>query len=168
MLYEGNRAYYPLILIGQNIQIGPEETDTVGCLCVSPSGRIAIVERDPSTTDEPDCNFLDRMTAYSDLLRSWDWSHLDEIAADHYYRTEGQAFRVIDLMARAGYLTFADEGLLSIKLDRGLKTEQHLIIVASPQVGLSRRADFSTGDFADSHLLFAFVNEQDGLPFLPK
>lgn len=166
MLYEGNKAYYPLIMIGQDIKIGPNETDTIGCLCVSPSGRIAIVERDPHPT-ESDHDFLDRMTTYSDLLRSWDWSYLNEIAADHYYRTEGQAFRVIDLMARAGYLTFADEGLLSIKLDRGLKTEKHLVIVSTLNPA-TRKADFACGDFADSRLYFACVDEQNGLPFLPK
>lgn len=166
MLYEGNKAYYPLIQIGQNIKIGPDESDVIECLCVSPSGRIAIVERDPHSF-ESDQDFLDRLTSYSDTLRSWSWSDLNEIAADHYYRTEGQAFRVIDLMARAGYLTFSDEGLLSIKLDRGLKTETHLVIVSTPDVE-SRKATFSCGEFADSRLYFACVYEQNGLPFLTK
>ena len=164
MLYEGNKSYYPLIMIGQDIQIGPTESDTIRCLCVSPSGRIAIVERDPHPT-ESDPDFLDRMAAYSDLLRSWDWSHLNEIAAEHYYRTEGQAFSVIDLMARAGYLTYADEGLLSIKLDRGLKTQTHLVIVATSEVK-SRMADFTRGEYADSRLYFACVDDRNGLPFL--
>lgn len=164
MLYEGNKAYYPLILIGQNVQIGPDESDTIGCLCVSPSGRIAIVERDPQTA-ETDHDFLDRMTLYSDLLRSFDWSKLNEIAAAHYYRTEGQAFSVIDLMARAGYLTFADEGLLSIKLDRGLKTEKHLVIVSTSDTQ-SRKATFTCGEYADSRLYFACVDDQNGLPFM--
>lgn len=167
MLYDGNKAYYPLILIGKNVKIGPDEADTVGCLCASPSGRIAIVERDPSNTEELDCKFLDRMTDFSDRLRSWDWSHLNEIAADYYYRTEGQAMRVIDLMARAGYLTFSDEGLLSVKLDRGLKTERHLAILSTNNVE-SRKAAFTYGQYADSRLYFACVNSQDGLPFLSK
>lgn len=167
MLYEGNKSYYPLILIGQNVKIGPGVSDTVGCLCVSPSGRVAIVEQDPSATGETDSAFLERMTAYSDLLRSWDWEHLDEIAADYYYRTEGQAFRVIDLMARAGYLVFADQGLLSIKMDRGLKTETHLVIV-STDAASTRKADFSCGDFADSSLFFACVDSNQSIPFLPK
>ena len=166
MLYEGNKAYYPLIMIGQNVKVGPDESDTIGCLCVSPSGRIAIVERDPHPA-ESDHDFLDRMTKYSDLLRSWEWSDLDEISANHYYRSEGQAFRVIDLMARAGYLTFADEGLLSIKLDRGLKTETHLVIISTSEVA-SRKADFTCGDFADSRLYFACVDSQNGIPFLTK
>lgn len=165
MLYDGNKFYYPLIPLGQNIKIGPTEADTIGCLCASPSGRIAIVERDPATTGEPDHDFLDRMTKYSDLLRSWEWSDLDEISANHYYRSEGQAFRVIDLMARAGYLQFADEGLLSVKLNRGLQTEQHLVIISSPDAK-SRRATFDCGEFADSHLYFSFVGDE--LPFLPK
>lgn len=166
MLYEGNKAYYPLIKIGQNIKIGPGESDVIGCLCVSPSGRIAIVEHDPYPT-ESNHDFLNRLTRYSDTIRSWSWSDLDEIAADHYYRTEGQAFKVIDLFARAGYLTFADEGLLSIKLDRGLKTETHLVIVSTPD-SASRKATFSRGEFADSRLYFACVDEQNGLPFLTK
>lgn len=165
MLYEGNKAYYPLIPIGQNVKIGPTEADVVGCLCVSPSGRIAIVERDPITKDEIERDFLNRMTRCSDIIRTWNWTKLNEIAETHYYHAEGQAFRVIDLMARAGYLQFADEGLLSIKLDRGLKTEQHLVIVASPNVR-ERRSAYTCGAFAESHLYFSLAGED--LPFLPK
>ena len=68
-------------------------------------------------------------------------------------------------MARAGYLTFADEGLLSIKLDRGLKTEKHLVIVSTSDTQ-SRKAAFTCGEYADSRLYFACVDDRNGLPFL--
>lgn len=163
MLYDGNKKYFPLLLIGNDVQIGPDETDTVRCLCVSSSGRIAIVEQDPAVTGEDENAFLSRMTRYSDLLRSWDLAKLDEIAADHYYRTEGQAMRVIDLMARAGLLVFADEGLFSIRVNRGLMTEQHLVVLISPDDDHFRRS-YSTGSFADAHLLFSFI-DSNSLPF---
>lgn len=164
MLYDGNKNYFPLLLIGQDVQIGPDEADTVGCLCVSSSGRIAIVERDPVLTGEDEAAFLDRMTRYSDLIRTWDLEKLDAIAADHYFRTEGQAMRIIDLMARAGLLVFADEGLFSIRVHRGLKTEQHLVILVSQEPDHFRRDTFSSGAFAEAPLLFSFVDSKN-LPF---
>ena len=165
MLYEGNKSYYPLIPIGQNITVGPDQADTIGCICVSPSGRIAIVEQDPAITGEPEDQFLSRVTRCSDYIRNFGWSKLNEISEDYYYQTEGQAFRIIDIMARAGLLQFADEGLLSVKLDRGLGTEQHLVVISTND-SKSRRKDFSCGKFAGSHLCFSFID--GSLPFLPK
>lgn len=164
MMYDGNNKYFPLLLIGRDVQIGPDEADTVGCLCVSSSGRIAIVDRDPAITGEDDSAFLERMTRYSDLLRSWDLSKLDEIAADYYYRTEGQAMRIIDLMARAGLLVFADEGLFSIRVTRGLMTERHLVILISQAVEDFRRDTLCCGEFANADMLFSFVDSKN-LPF---
>lgn len=165
MLYEGNKEYYPLLPIGENIQVGPYKYDTVGCICVSPSGRVAIVEQDPAITGEPEDYFLARITRCSDLLRNFGWEALNKIAEEYYYRTEGQAFRLIDLMARAGCLQFADEGLFSIRLDRGLSTEQHLIVISTDD-SKTRRKDFECGKFSDSHLYFSFIDGD--LPFLQK
>ena len=165
MLYEGNKAYYPLFPIGEDIQVGPNENDTVGCICVSPSGRVAIVEQDPAITGEPEEQFLARVTRCSDYLRNFGWEALNGMAEEYYYRTEGQAFRLIDLMARAGCLQFADEGLFSIRLDRGLSTEQHLVVVSTAD-SKAREKDFTCGKFADSHLYFSFIDGD--LPFLQK
>lgn len=165
MLYEGNKAYYPLFPIGEDIQVGPNKDDTVGCICVSPSGRVAIVEQDPAITGEPEDHFLDRITRCSDYLRNFGWEVLNGMAEEYYYRIEGQAFRLIDLMARAGCLQFADEGLFSIRLDRGLSTEQHLIVISTNN-SKDRQKDFTCGKFADSHLYFSFIDGD--LPFLPK
>ena len=165
MLYEGNNAYFPLIPIGQGIKLDPNVDDTIGCICVSPAGRVAIVEQDPSITGEPEELFLSRVTRCSDYIRNLDADALNKIAEDSYYRSEGQAFRLIDILARAGCLQFADEGLFSIKLERGLRTEQHLVVVSTKN-SKERRKDFAQGKFAESHLYFSFVDED--LPFLTK
>ena len=163
MLYEGNESYYPLIPIGQNIKVGPGDNDTVSCLCLSPAGRVAFVERDPIQTGESDIAFLSRVSACSDLARSLTWDELNRMCESYYYKKEGQAFRIIDIMARAGCLQFADEGLLSIKADRGVKTDRHLVVIASDDCR-GRQKVFSEGDFADSHLYFSFVG--NNLPFM--
>lgn len=165
MLYEGNRSYYPLIPIGQNTKVGPNEDDTISCICVSPSGRVAIVEQDPAITGEPEEQFLSRITRCSDYIRNLSWSALNEISENYYYQLEGQAFRIIDIMARAGCLHFAEEGLFSIRLERGLSTEQHLVVVSTKD-SKARRKDFACGKFAESHLYFSFIDGD--LPFLSR
>ena len=164
MLYDGDKAYYPLIPIGQDIKVGNNKDDIISCLCVSPEGRVAIVEQDPAISGESEDSFISRVTRCSDLIRNWSWEQLNEIAENYYYKTEGQAFRIIDIMARAGCLQFADEGLFSIMLDRGLSTKQHLVVISTANSKV-RRNDFASGKLADSHLYFSFIDED--LPFLP-
>lgn len=164
MLYDGNKAYTPMILIGKDVTIECDDLVVVPAILLSPSGRIAIVEQDPSITGENKAKFEARMTAISDSVRTWDWQYLNDISENYYYQSEGQAFRVIDLMVRAGYLQFADEGLLSIKAERGLKTESHLIIIASPNPKPIQSN--SASDILTSSDLYFSVSSSENLNYL--
>ena len=87
MFYDGNKSYFPLVCIGQNVSTG--DSCTIPCLCVSPSGRIAIVESDPATTGETQEQFLNRISRYSSALRKWNYTDLDSIAAKFLYAKYG-------------------------------------------------------------------------------
>lgn len=157
MFYDGNKSYFPLICIGQNVPTG--DGGTIPCLCVSPSGRIAIVESDPAARGESAQQFLDRMTACSAALRHWNYPKLDSIAAQFFYSRDGQAARVIDRMVRCGYLTFSDNLVFSFNLNKGLQEAKHLIIVSTAKADLAeRKAEFKQGAYQDSDLLFAVMD----------
>ena len=165
MFYDGNKSYFPLVCIGQNVPVG--DGNTIPCLCVSPSGRIAIVETDPASTGETNRQFLDRISKYSSALREWNYSDLDSIAAKFFYARSGQAGRVIDKMARCGYLTFSDNLMFSFKMNKGLQEAPHLIIVSADKAKLSQCKDtFKQDDFMKSDLLFAVMDSSSASVFI--
>lgn len=157
MFYDGNKSYFPLICIGQNVPTG--DSGTIPCLCVSPSGRIAIVESDPATTGETQAQFLDRISRYSSALRKWNYTDLDSVAAKFFYAKSGQAGRIIDKMVRCGYLTFSDNLMFSFKMNKGLQEAQHLVVVSSDKSKLDEcKAAFKQGAYEDSKILFAVMD----------
>ena len=157
MFYDGNKLYFPLVCTGQNVSTG--DGNTIPCLCVSPSGRIAIVEPDPEATGESAEQFLERVTAYSNSLRRWNYTDIDSAAAQFFYAKSGQAARVIDKMARCGYLTFSDNLMFSFKLNKGLQEAQHLVIISADKNKLSECKDrFKQKVYEDSKILFAVMD----------
>ena len=157
MFYDGNKSYFPLVCIGQNVPTG--DGNTIPCLCVSPSGRIAIVESDPSSTGEAPAHFLDRLSAYSAALRKWNYTALDSIAAQFFYAKSGQAGRVVDKMARCGYLTFSDNLMFSFKMNKGLQEAPHLVIVSTEKSNIAEcKTKFKQGAYQESEILFAVMD----------
>ena len=157
MFYDGNKSYFPLICIGQNVPTG--DGGTIPCLCVSPSGRIAIVESDPAAKGESSQQFLDRVSGYSAALRKWGYPKLDSIAAEFFYKRDGQAARIIDRMVRCGYLTFADNLVFSFSLNKGLQEAEHLVIVSAAKPDLTDcKAEFKQGAYQESTILFAVMD----------
>lgn len=82
------------VCIGRGVPAGDLLIDN---LYVSPSGSIIIAEAEQG-----------RLPDYAAALSGWTASDLDRICEDYTYATRGQAFRVIDLMAHAGLLSFKD------------------------------------------------------------
>lgn len=156
MLYTGNKSYQNLVLIGKNIPLGDGNTLILDSLYLSPDGHIAFVVRDSFNQELPH-EFLKRMTKCSDAVRSLNWHTLNKISADYYYESEGQAYDVIDLMVRYGYLSFSDAGVLSVDTERGLKTEPHLVVVQTDWPKDCKNI-FSNDDYVGSSLYFACVS----------
>lgn len=46
-------------------------------------------------------------------MRAWSVEQLNEVCADHFYRAEGQAADIIDVLVRAGLAGFSDKGNVS-------------------------------------------------------
>lgn len=168
MFYDGNKAYSPLICIGRNVPVGAGgAAGSINCLCVSPSGRIAIVEPDPFRSGESEADFISRISAYIEELRQWDCDTLDGVAADYFYDTTGQAARGIDIMARNGYVTWAAEQAFFSGVDEGLQEADILIMVSVDPDELSmRKVEFSQGRIGASGLLFSLVEDEVGKQFL--
>lgn len=168
MFYDGNKTYSPLICIGRNVPVGTGgDAGNIPCLCVSPYGRIAIVEPDPFRLGESGEAFVTRISRIVAELRKWDCDTLDGVAADYFYETTGQAARGIDAMALNGYLTFAAKQDFFDGVNAGLQKEDILIIVSvDPDELPMRKAEFSQDALGNSGLLFSLIDDDTGKQFL--
>ena len=158
MLYNGDKSYSPLVCVGQNI-----ETETGGnirCLCVSDSGRIAIVESDPYSAGESTESFLGRIADSIAELRKWNSDIIDAVAADFYYESEGQSAYVSDIMARHGYIIYSQTECFNASINRGLAEENILVVVAADNdVVDMRTVEFNCGALAESGFTFSIVDK---------
>lgn len=170
MFYDGNKAYSPLICIGRNVPVGAGgAAGSIPCLCVSPYGRIAIVEPDPFRLGESGADFAARVSGIVSELRNWDCDTLDGVAADYFYETTGRAAHGIDVMALNGYLTFSAKQDFFNGINAGLRKEDILIIVSVDTAELPmRKAEFSQGALGNSGLLFSLIEDDTGKQFLPR
>ena len=158
MFYDGDKAYSPLVCIGKNVPVSP--TDTICSLCVSPAGRIAIVEQDPYSRGESGADFVSRVMSHIDVLRKWDCDKLDEIAADYFYETTGQAARGIDIMAMRGYLTWSGKHDFFAGVNAGFQKDAILVIIPVKSDELAmRKVEFSQGSIGRSDLLISLVEK---------
>lgn len=168
MFYAGDKAYSPLVCIGRNVPVGTgDAAGSIPCLCVSPYGRIAIVEPDPFRNGESGTDFAARLSSIASELRRWNCDMLDGVAADYFYETTGQAARGIDIMALNGYLTLAAKQDFFNDVNAGLKKEDILVVVSVSSEELSmRKVEFSQGAIGSSGLLFSLVKDEVGEHFL--
>lgn len=110
-----------LVCIGRNIQIEHGDSSYfLDGLYVAPNGRVA-------ATLPPQSRFYS--ARISKVLQGWSSEMLDEIAGVYFYNQSSQASRVIDVMARRGYLTFSDDKMLSDALDRCLSSGDFLLLI---------------------------------------
>lgn len=166
MFYDGNKAYSPLICVGRNVPIG-KGGSVISSICVSPSGRIAIVEPDPFHNGESGADFISRISGVISELRKWDCEALDCVAADYFYDTTGQAAWGVDIMALNGYVTLAAKQDFFDGVNAGLQKEDILIMVSvDPDELPMRRVEFSQGAIANSGFLFSLVENEVGNQFL--
>ncbi len=109
-LKDGSCPSSPLLCIGQGLSVG--QINIAG-IFVSPAGQVTMVLSEQIS--EHQLQFL------LSELRTWDSDRLDEIASDYTYRTQGQAFLIIDLMARHGYLNFSGTGKLAKSISQCMR-----------------------------------------------
>ena len=69
---------------------------------------------------------------------------MDEIAYNYTYRKNGQAHRIIDLMAAKGFLSFSDEKSLTDSLNVNLENASCLLLIIGDGIrtGVQQLADF--------------------------
>ena len=105
--------YTNLVCIGQGVSL----TDTVGReyridLFISPTGRVAVRLPLPLAGASPTDADPKHLRRVASIVRAWNAEQLNEVCADHFYRAEGQAADIIDVLVRAGLAGFITVKLL--------------------------------------------------------
>ena len=91
----------PLVCISQQITaICKAGEFNIEALFITPAAKTTVI-----LSGHPQPNELKQIISE---LRSWNVDRLKALAEDYTWRTLGQAFRLIDIMAAHGHLTFSE------------------------------------------------------------
>ena len=137
--------YAPLICIGREVPVGRGETKGyIDNLFISPSGHIVIVETKLFRNQEARRTVVAQVIDYAKELQQWNAEMLDEVAAEYFYQTEGQAAKIIDVMAKHGLLTMSDESKFVDNINRNLESASFLLMIVGDGIrtGVQQLADF--------------------------
>ena len=111
----------PLVCISQQITaICKAGEFNIEALFITPAAKTTVI-----LSGHPQPNELKQIISE---LRSWNVDRLKALAEDYTWRTLGQAFRLIDIMAAHGHLTFSDDTVFSRNVDRQIKNGYFAIL----------------------------------------
>lgn len=128
--------YANLACIGRSIQL----VDTVGrsyCidLFASPGGQLAVRLPMPLSGRCPADKELRHLHRVASIIHSWSAEQLDEVCADSFYQTEGQAADIIDIFVRTGLATYQDRPEVARRLGDTLAGGEILFAVCDSTEG---------------------------------
>lgn len=105
---------FPLVCIGQNLSVVSKQGEfSISSMFLSPSGDVSIVLK--NHISETDLNQL------IEHIRTWRYDDLDSTASDYTYLNLGQAYRIIDIMAKHGHLKFSDSSDLVNAVNQNMR-----------------------------------------------
>lgn len=116
-----------LVLLGRGISIIPGEPADE--LYMSAAGKLVIVESSRLVKEHPNKLVSFRASDYEDELQNWDLAKFDSVIADYIYSIEGQAMLVIDVMCRAGKLTYQDKDEFARNVNENFHSGTFLLVV---------------------------------------
>jgi hypothetical protein len=137
--------YAPLVCIGREVPVGSGDTQGyIDNLYVTPSGNVVVVETKLFRNQESRRTVVAQIIDYAKELQKWDAEKLDEVASDYFYRTDGQAARIIDVMARLGHLNLSADGQLTDSINQNLRSASFLLFIIGDGIrsSVQQLADF--------------------------
>ncbi len=142
---EVNGEYAPLVCIGREVPVGSGDMQGyIDNLYITPSGNIVVVETKLFRNQESRRTVVAQIIDYAKELQKWDCSKLDTVARDYTYMKTGQSFKIIDLIAKYGYLSLSDEAQLNDSINKNLQSASFLLMIVGDGIrtGVQQLADF--------------------------
>lgn len=163
-LNETPSIYEDPVCIGESVPISADGRHICDVsLYVSPTGAITVcIPLALHNGDIPSDGLL-TIHRVADVMHRWTHEQLDEIAAGHFYRRDGQAALVIDAMARRGLLGYSCKRIFYNSIDESLLGSNFLFVPTEPSnTAMSRREfikTFSANRGIDPDDLTSFICE---------
>ncbi len=152
--FEVGSEYAPLVCIGREVPVGSGETQGyIDNLYLTPSGNIVIVETKLFRNQESRRTVVAQIIDYAKELQKWNCEMINKVAEQYTLKTEGQAKRIIDIMASRGYLSFTDEAKLTDKINDSLKRASFLLMIIGDGI---RSSVQQLADFLNENTSMAF------------
>lgn len=156
--------YTNLVCIGQGVSLA----DPVGReyridLFISPTGRVAVRLPLPLAGASPADADPKHLRRVASIVRAWNAEQLNEVCADHFYRAEGQAADIIDVLVRAGLAGFSDAGKVGKALSSTLTSGKLLFEVAD---SASAHKSFTSRELIDRFSASKGVDPDDVTEFI--
>ena len=108
----------PIVCIGEGIHLSGMNLRIVTDLFISPDGGVSAAVHSSNGDAASVAKFISRMG----------YAGLNLIASDYYYKTEGQAATIIDIMARQGHISFSEASHFIKAVDVGASTPVILFV----------------------------------------
>lgn len=151
---EVGTEYSPLLCIGREVPVGSGDAKGyIDNLYVTPTGHLVIVETKLFRNQESRRTVVAQTIDYAKELQQWDAEMIDSVAGNYFYQRDGQAARVIDAMAAAGYLTFSDEAALTDAINEHLMEASFLLLIVGDGI---RSSVYQLAEFLNENAAMSF------------
>ena len=127
---EYDSCFDNLICIGREVPVGDSENKGyIDNLYVSSQGKVCIVETKLFRNQESRRTVVAQIIDYAKEISKWDSEYLNRIAGDYSFSVLKQRYSIIELFAKEGILTFADEASLNDNINYSLKSSEMLLLI---------------------------------------
>ena len=117
----------PFVCIGQNLTVvSGGDQFFVSAIFLFPSGDVGIILGSRPLASDVSC-IVER-------IRSWGYDDLESMASNYTYLNSGQAFRIIDIMAKRGHLKFSDAADLAEAVSRNLESGSFYLLCSDKPI----------------------------------
>lgn len=151
---EVGTEYAPLLCIGREVPVGSGDAKGyIDNLYITPTGHLVIVETKLFRNQESRRTVVAQIIDYAKELQQWDAEMLDVVAGNYFYQRDGQASRIIDAMAAAGYLTLSDEAALTDAINDHLMEASFLLLIVGDGI---RSNVYQLAEFLNDNTAMSF------------
>lgn len=117
----------PFVCVGREISVISNGIQfCISGVFVSPAGDVSIILK-----ERPSSSILSRIIEH---IQGWDYAELDSFSSDYTYLNSGQAYRIIDIMAKHGHLKFSGSQALASAVNKNMMNGSFYLLCADGSI----------------------------------
>lgn len=117
----------PFVCVGREISVISNGIQfCISGVFVSPAGDVSIILK-----ERPSSSILPRIIEH---IQGWDYDELDSFSSNYTYLNSGQAYRIIDIMAKHGHLKFSGSQALASAVNKNMMNGRFYLLCADSSI----------------------------------